>query len=58
MDPMSNGITGAIQGFFERYGGNVYATIAVSIAILVIAVAIMVYNGCKKGSNNDTVGRF
>ena len=58
MDPMSNGILGAIAKFFERYGGNAYATVVVLIAILVIAVVTMVYSGCKKGSDDDTVSRF
>jgi hypothetical protein len=58
MDPMSNGITEAMQKFLERYSGNAYAGGVVLIAILVIAVVTMVYSGCKKGSGDDTVTRF
>jgi hypothetical protein len=58
MHPISNGITGAIQSFLEKHGGDVYATIAVLVAISVIAVVGMVRRGCKKGPNDDTVTRF
>ena len=58
MDPTSNGITGAIQKFFEQHAGDMYAADGVLLAILVIAVIAMVCNGCKKGSHNDTVTRY
>jgi hypothetical protein len=60
MDPTSNGITGAIQKFFEQHAGDVYAADGVLLAILVIAVIAMVCNGngCKKGSHDDTVTRY
>ena len=57
MNPMSSGIIGAIQ-FFERYGANVYGTLAALIAVFMIAIIAMVCSGCKKGSHENTVTRF
>ena len=58
MDPMSNHTARATLEFFERNGWDVNTTVAVLIAILLIAVATMVDLGCQKGSDEETVTRF